>query len=308
MRKLFLLISLTACAVVNLAVFALPDEPEPEGSFADVGDGRAVHFVRHGAGTRNMVVFMHGLPGTWADFKPVAARLGHQNWVALDRPGFGDSTGGTQPLFDQAASIRKALAGIGVNDGNPATFVGHSYGGSLALAIAQRYPRMVKNMLLLAPGAGGVRADTMDKANARLIQITQLPVVEQVSDLLFSNMLLRGATELQESTAFSPGDVDPAHKRRTLTYTLKDSDLIALKDNLLSSEPDFDRMDAGIGKIRLPVTVVSGRSDALVDFAHARRLAADLPNGKLVALEGGHMLTYTHAPEVAARIREAVRR
>ncbi|MFY9488787.1 MAG: alpha/beta hydrolase, partial [Solirubrobacterales bacterium] len=308
MRKLILVIVLGALAFLNLAVFSLPNEPDSPGSFADVGDGRSLHFVRGGSGIENPIVFVHGLPGTWADFKPIARLLDGRNWIAFDRPGFGASAGGTQSLFDQAESIRRALDSMGIDERNPVTMVGHSYGGSLSLALAESHPKLVKNMVLLAPGAGGKRSDWMDKANARMIQVTHLPVVEQINDLLLSNIILRTATELQEPVAFSPHAVNAVHKRQTLEYTLKDSDLLAMKDNVVGGGGDFDRMDSGIKRVRQQVVVLHGRSDKLIDFKYAQRLVADLPNGTLVELRGGHMIPYTHAREAATRIRAAARR
>lgn len=305
LTSLWLGVVLVTLVVLNQFVFNLPDEPRPVGAFADVGSGIRMHYVER-QGKDPAIVLIHGLPGTYADFNQVVTRLPGRHTIAIDRPGYGDSTGGTQGMFAQAESIHKLLVQRGIKR---ATVVGHSYGGPLAFALANGHPADVGHIVTLAGATGGVRPDWMQKFNAGLIGLTHLPVVEQINELFVSNMLLRGTARLQVKTAFSPDKVDPVYKTRVLTYTLKDSDLLALRDNTNDADADLKRVDALLGQIRQPTVVIQGLGDNLVAPKHARVIAREVPRAKLVMLSAGHMIPYTRPAEVVKQIRavEALR-
>ena len=63
-------------------------------------------------------------------------------------------------------------------------------------------------------------------------------------------------------------------------------------------------------ELDLPVTIVAGAGDRMVDPAdQAERLHDALPGSRLVLIEGsGHMVHYTATDRVAAAIEEARRR
>lgn len=296
--------TLVVLAVLNLFVFDLPDEPRPAGEFAEVGEGVRMHYVEH-AGKGPAIVYLHGMPGTQADFKPVANLLDGRRWISIDRPGYGDSTGGTQTMWEQAESVHTLLDRRGVRG---ATVVGHSYGGPLAFALALRHPADVGHIVTLAAAAGGNELSAMDTVNALAAKATHVPVVEQVLDIFASNMLLRVLSGGQVKTAFEPDPVAPEYKRLLQEYTLKDSDLLALSQNTLDYEKDVARVDTRIGSVRQPVVVMQGRGDLLVKPQYARVIARELPRAKLVMLDSGHMIGYAHPREVVRQILAVERR
>jgi alpha-beta hydrolase superfamily lysophospholipase len=78
---------------------------------------------------------------------------------------------------DQIDLVRDLLTQLKLS---PAILVGHSFGGTLALGVARRYPQDVAKMVLVAPGAGGLRSKTMDMLNARYVRFSHLPVIRTV--------------------------------------------------------------------------------------------------------------------------------
>lgn len=302
--SIWLAIVAVALIVLNQFVFDLPDEPKPAGRFFDAGGGVRMHYVER-PGKDPAIVYLHGLPGTHHDFDLVAERLEGRHLVAIDRPGFGDSTGGTQDMFAQADSVHRLLASRGVTR---ATVVGHSYGGPLAFALAHEHPRDVGRIVTIAAAAGGNRLRGMQQFNRAMIGFLHLPVVEQVNELFVSNMLLRGTAELQVRSAFSPEEPVSPFKRNTLTYTLKDGDLEALRENAGDYNADITRVDGFLDEIRRPAVIVHGWGDKLVDPKRAGVIARAMPDAKLVMLQGGHMLGYTQPAEIAKQIRAVERR
>ena len=58
-----------------------------------------------------------------------------------------------------------------------------------------------------------------------------------------------------------------------------------------------------VERITAPVLVVHGTGDEAVPVAHARALAATVPNGQLLLLEGGrHTSLFTHLHEIRPRV------
>ncbi len=58
------------------------------------------------------------------------------------------------------------------------------------------------------------------------------------------------------------------------------------------------------GEIAVPVAILYGREDALLDpELHGRKTAADVRNGRVEIIEGGHMLPVTHVDATEAWLR-----
>jgi pimeloyl-ACP methyl ester carboxylesterase len=56
-----------------------------------------------------------------------------------------------------------------------------------------------------------------------------------------------------------------------------------------------------LGEVRVPTLVLHGTDDALIDVENARRMAAGIPGGDLVLLEGAGHLYHSEQPEEADR-------
>src|SRR5215207_8759 len=134
--RLLLLVVLALAAVVvvlNWTWGRLPDEPRMTGRIVRVGETTVRVLERPGTGPA--VVLLHGLPWTAADFDAITARLPGRRTIAFDRPGFGFSDGGYHDLDTQIETLANLLHMLGAR--RP-VLVGHSYGGTLALAYAAR--------------------------------------------------------------------------------------------------------------------------------------------------------------------------
>jgi pimeloyl-ACP methyl ester carboxylesterase len=91
-------------------------------------------------------VLIHGLPGTAEDWEDVTPLLAGHRTIAIDRPGFGYSSGGYLPFNRQLEAIHELLAKLDVT--RP-ILVGHSYGGTISLGLAERYPSDVSGLVLV---------------------------------------------------------------------------------------------------------------------------------------------------------------
>jgi pimeloyl-ACP methyl ester carboxylesterase len=288
----------TLVVILNWTWGRLPGEPERTGRLMRLG-GTTVRVVER-PGRGPAVVFLHGLPGTAQDFDAVAARLPGRRTVAFDRPGFGFSDGGYHPLAQQLATIRRLIVSL---DLGRVVLVGHSYGGTLALAYAEQRPQDVRGLVLVDAAAAGQHSDGLRRAQSHLVQVLSWPVVQPLADVTFSQ-LLRSATARQtEAAAFDPDGVDAGHRRRVLGLNMRHDDLDAFAGEQLHADAAIADVDRGLARIEAPAIVVHGEDDRFVEVAHGRRLAALVPHARLVIVSGGHMAPYVHPGVVAAAVR-----
>src|SRR5580700_8854791 len=103
----FLLALFVAVVALNWTYGRLPPEPRPTGSFVQIGSLRIHYIERPGTGTA--VVLLHGLPGTAKDWEDVTPLLAGHRTIAIDRPGFGYSSGGYVPFARQLEVIDALL-------------------------------------------------------------------------------------------------------------------------------------------------------------------------------------------------------
>ncbi|MGB2711111.1 MAG: alpha/beta hydrolase [Conexibacter sp.] len=293
------LLALAAIVVLlNWTWGRLPDEPAATGRFAEV-DGTKIRYVEHG-GVGAPVVLIHGLPGTAADFDRVAALLPARRTIALDRPGFGFSDGGYHAFDRQLRLLHELLDQLGAR--RP-VLIGHSYGGTIALGYAERYPQDVRGLVLVDAAAGGMHSNAVERAQSRMVQFLSWPVVQPIADITFSGALRKASAKAGDERAFDPDPVDPVHEQRLLAFNMQHEDLDALAGEQLHADDVVARVDDGLAALDVPAVVIQGEGDKLVEPEHGRRLAAALPHARLVMVPGGHMAPYVHPDVVASAVR-----
>lgn len=298
-RALLFVLGALAIVVValNWTYGRLPSEPAPAGSFVQIGKYR-VHYIEHpGAGTP--VVLIHGLPGTAQDWEDVTPLLAGRRTIAIDRPGFGYSSGGYVPFSRQLEIIDALLQRLHVV--RP-ILVGHSYGGTISLGFAERYPSDVRGLVLVDAAAAGQHLGALARAQAHLVKFLQLPVIRQVANATFGQLLITVSVNQAEAEAFHPLPVVVAHHRRVLSINMTHGNLLAWAGESLAANGVIAQIDRRLGSIHVPAIVVQGDGDELVAPAHGRRLAASLPDARLVMVRGGHMQPYDHPAAIAAAV------
>jgi pimeloyl-ACP methyl ester carboxylesterase len=300
-RRLLLIVLAVLVAtvvVLNWTYGRLPAEPKPTGSFVGVGDLR-IHYLEHpGSGTP--VVLIHGLPGTAEDWEDVTPLLAGHRTIAIDRPGFGYSTGGYVPFDRQLQALHELLVQLHVQ--RP-ILVGHSYGGTISLGFAERYPGEVRGLVLVDAAAAGQHGGEFERAQAHLVKFMQLPVIRQVANATFGQLLTTVSVNQREDEAFHPQPVVPAHHQRVLAINMTSGNLQAWAGEMLAANGVVAQIDKGLASIATPAVVIQGNADELVKPIRGRRLAATLPHARLVMLYGGHMQPYTHPAVIATAVR-----
>jgi pimeloyl-ACP methyl ester carboxylesterase len=227
-----------------------------------------------------------------------------QRVTVIDRPGHARSrrTRFGTPR-EQADQIAEGLAQVGVTR---ATVAAHSYGCLVALALAERHPDLIAELVLVAPLAF---------PEPRLIEHSILaPRSMPVLGPLFSRFaeftqLDRPMVDLLHHVMFAPAPV-PAAWRATYPYRsiLSAHTMVAEAEDSASMLPMSPTGTLDMGKINVPTQVLTGTADRVVeDERQAKALARLLPHGMLVEVEGaGHMLHHTHPELVIRALAEAL--
>lgn len=247
------------------------------------------------------MVLLHGQPGTSADWSEVLDRLtGSFRVLAPDRPGYG-RTGGSAGDFDaNAAAVVSHLDAAGVPE---ALLVGHSWGGGVALRVAQIAPARVAG-LVLAASVGAAAPTGLDRALAirpvgELVAAAALGGAARALAVgavrrRLRDRLPRARSQALEALVYpqrsGPGDLGAPRTPVWRSFAVEQRALVARTDGLLDALADLD----------CPVDVVTGSTDRVVTPAESTRLAAAIPGAKLVVVPGvGHLLPHD-APDALA--------
>lgn len=279
------------------------DHP-PRGVFVQI-DGRHVHAIVRGQGPD--LVLIHGASGNLHEFDELAERLApHFRTFALDRPGLGHSDGldlADNGVVAQARHLSRAAWALGAR--NPLV-LGHSYGGSVAMAWALEGDLDLTGLMLLSaptmPWDG--RLDLWYRLARTDFGINHaIPAVAGLVPEVWLRRMVDAvfAPEPAPKGYFAAKAIPLAIRRETLRQNT--SQINRLLPDILDQQQQHRHLG-------LPVEILHGTEDRVVPIqVHARQLAPRLPGARLTELPGaGHMPHLTRADQVeAALLRLAAR-
>lgn len=285
-------------AIWSLVIAGKIDKALPaQGQWVEVNGGR-IHYLAMGPDGAQPIVMIHGILAQLRHFSyALAERMAKDHRVILiDRPGWGHSTlSGKRPgIPAQADMIAEALTKLGIEK---PVVVGHSMGGAVSLALALRHPELPKSLALIAPFTQPVE-QVVDTFRSLMVPARLRPIIGWTLSI---PMGIRTGPQ-KSAQVFSPEPV-PAD------FGVRGGGLLALKPasfqsgafELSVANPEMQAQAPRYGEIKLPVAILYGRGDYLLDPAlHGEKTAAAIPNAKLELVEGGHMLPITN-PELTER-------
>lgn len=235
--------------------------------------------VRMWPGHGRALVLLHGLLDESEGWMQLA-RDTHRPCYAIDLPGFGGSSLPTRPRISAyAEAVCEGIEELGLAE---VTLVGHSLGGAVATAVAERCDAVTALALCAPAGYGPIG----------LAEALTLPGVKQIAELTLPLALVNPLTVTAAYTTFV------AHRR------LPSRDLmLRLARRAFQSGPGVSAAvqaisAAGRSERRFsvrridfdgPVAVLWGEHDALVDPSHASALQRAIPHAHIEVWAGmGH--------------------
>jgi pimeloyl-ACP methyl ester carboxylesterase len=235
--------------------------------------------VRSWAGKGAPLVLLHGLLDDSMGWAALAERT-ERPCLAIDLPGFGGSDCPTRPRISAyAEAVCEGLEQLNLDS---CTLVGHSLGGAVATAVAERTP-IVDALALIAPAGYG---------HIRISELMSLPGIADLAERALPLALINPLTATAGYTTFV------AHRR------LPSRDLLdRLRRRAFHSGPGVRAATEAIAAAGRsprafhrraiafdgPVAALWGEKDALVPVGHAEALRRSLPHAHVEVWRGmGH--------------------
>jgi pimeloyl-ACP methyl ester carboxylesterase len=243
----------------------------------------------------DVVVLLHGLLSDHTGLLDLAADLHGVTIVIPDLPGFGRSAPlrGPHSMDGYASALEELRQHLGLAR---FTLLGHSLGGSIALAYAGRYPTALDALCLLNPV---FMPDTRTARLGKLYYDRCARLPRPLDRLLLTSRL---AVYLSDRAVFTTKD--RAIRRRTLRQdyaTARMATIRAVRESYLSIfDTPFDRYAAAVTARTLLVT---GEHD----WMSTPRLLSRLPWGNAdsthveIVADAGHLIP-AEQPKLAARL------
>jgi pimeloyl-ACP methyl ester carboxylesterase len=297
-------VALAGSAIFNLNRARVAEKANPPRGQLTRVDGVDVHHVDSGT-SGPAVVLLHGNGTSLEDWFAcgIFQELSKTNRVvAFDRPGFGYSSrprGRSWSPAQQADVLALALMSIGAAD---ATVIGHSFGTLVSIELALRHPKLVQTLVLISgyyyPSA---RLDVLAAS------IPAIPILGDVERFTVAPLFGAALRPMAERKIFAPAAVASSWSKFPFELTLRPSQIRAEAADAALMVPSAAMMAPHYRELTIPVHIVSGEGDRIVDHAsQSGRLASEL-SAELTTLRGvGHMAHHTAIDRVLHAIRHAL--
>jgi abhydrolase domain-containing protein 6 len=257
-----------------------------------IGD-HTIRYLRGGKANAPIAVFVHGLGAdkdNWT--RMVRTFTDDLDIIALDLPGFGESTRLPDASYDIASQVDRLDAFIRALAIEKHHLAGNSMGGWISGAYAARFPERVLSVAFLANA--GVTPPTESEVRKRM-RAGENPLApktregyEQLMDLLFVERPV------------APGPVLDWFANRAI----ENADHTAKVWRDIQAHPL--PLEAELAKLaKVPVLVLWGDTDKILDPSSVEVMRAGLPHAKVIVMpRTGHVPMIERPKEVARHYRE----
>ena len=292
--------ALAVSALVNrrLARNAEKDNP-PAGQFLEV-NGVRLHYVERGSGAP--LVLLHGNGSMIQDFESSGLiDLASKNYrvIVFDRPGFGHSDRPRNVVWTPAAQaelINSALQRLGVSH---AIVLGHSWGASVAVALALKYPKLVQGLVL----ASGYYYATL-RPDVVAVSAPAVPLAGDVLGHTIAPIVSRIIWPLLMTKIFGPRAVPKKFEGFPKEMAFRPSQIRASAAESALMIPGALDLQDQYASLKMPVSIIAGEEDRLIDTdTQSHRLHGNITQSKFHHVSGaGHMVHQTATGSVMAAI------
>ncbi len=294
-------LGISAFVNIKRAKTAENDNP-PMGRFIEV-DGVRLHVFEMGQG--EPLVLLHGNGSMIEDFVSsglVKMASSRYRVIVFDRPGYGHSSRPRNRIWTDAAQadlIQKALTHMGVFR---ATVLGHSWGCSVAVALALNHPEMVSSLIL----ASGYYFPSL-RADVTTASGPAIPILGDVIRYTLSPLIARVIWPLLKRKIFGPAPVPAKFDGFPKEMAFRPSQIRASAAETALMVPDAFARYQHYDELSMPIVIIAGEDDRLVDIdEQSARLHAELPRSTFHRISNtGHMVHHTATKIVMAAIDEA---
>ena len=245
------------------------DGPTPSYFFGIAGSGVGRYRDERPLGPEKAtVLLLHGWAGTaelnWSHVYAPLLAAGYRV-LAPDLPGHGRGARDVLFTIDGVADATARL--VKYSGAEKVVVAGHSMGGSIALALAERHPGQVRGLVLMATQVSwpGIPPDLLLSVAGRLGTVAARP------------LLRWGARSILSGDAGRDGWIHDELRQTSVAHLAQA--LIAMRG--FDAEP-------WLAQLRIPVVVLVTTRDAVVAPTRQRQLAAAIPGARVMEVEIDH--------------------
>ncbi len=260
---------------------------------SEPGRGLRIHHARTRAGRISVaeagsgpaVVLIHGLGATKASFLPTVAALARSHrTIAVDLPGFGDSSKPIGAAYDAAFFADAMLALLDALELERASFVGNSMGGRVAIEAGLRFPDRLGRLVLLAPSLAWLRP----RPWAHLLRFvpTELGLIQPAPRAVVERIVRRVVPD--SADRWTAAGIDE-FLRSYLTPRGRAAFYAAARNIYLEDPHGAEGFWTRLGGLAVPSLFVWGRRDTLVPIAFEPHVRDTLPAAEHLELDCGHV-------------------
>jgi pimeloyl-ACP methyl ester carboxylesterase len=246
-------------------------------------DGRKLNYVELGDKSKPVLLFVHGIMGTWRNWVfnllPFADRY---RVIALDLPGFGlsEMPAGEFSIENYAGTIKTFLGELGINK---VTLIGNSMGGQVGTIFAKKFPELLTKLVLVDPAGFSTSTARVRKLApyAKFLE-PLLKIGPGLRKVIASNRTLAGI--FTKIVLWRPRQVSSELILVLLAGIGKPGFLPAL--HTISHTP----VDEFPGEVTPETVIIWGRNDSLIPKRDAFNFARMIPQAKLELMDDvGHI-------------------
>jgi pimeloyl-ACP methyl ester carboxylesterase len=295
MRRLIgtgVLVALLAVNTIATDLETKPAEKRRGGKIVELSGGD-LHYRDEGDRDDPVVVLLHGFSASerwWDRVAPDLVRRGLRV-IRFDLLGHGGSEkprDGYAP-DEQARRVADALERLRVRR---ATIVGHSMGGTVASALVEERPRLVRRVAVLGTSPRDGFAELPFSG-----RLATWPVVGELVRRFAPDQVIAAGMD----AAFADGvDVPDAFVDDLDGMTFSAYDKSTTEANeFIEEQPNSERIE----RSGVPLLVIFGTADEIVDPKAADAWAKDVPRARVVKLRGvGHSPLWERSREVVKEL------
>ena len=252
----------------------------------------------------NLVVLIHGFGASTFSWLPVEDKFSPcDDVIAYDRPAFGLterklSWDGLNPysMAAQQSILTELIAKFA--NGRPTILVGHSAGGVIASQFALDNPDQVSKLVLEAP------AILNSTPGADSSWFTYIPQLNHIGPLIVSSIASSGMDLLNESYHDTSKLTDDIIAGYRVPLTIQNWEFAFWE---FSRADRLNNVASRLTEFKMPVLIVTGDDDRVVETALSRELATKMPSAEFVVISNsGHLPHEETTEEFMSAVRKFI--
>lgn len=255
----------------------------PEAKYVDIGNDLKIHYHDQGEGTP--VIFVHGSgPGAsgWSNFKgnyPAMVEAGYRTLVP-DLPGYGYSSKPEDAQYTldfMVAALEGFVEALQLKD---CILIGNSMGGAVCIRFSVNNPKLVKKLVLMAPGGLEKREVYME--------------MEGIQTMMRSFFSKKGLSREGMRKTFNLQLFDPKH----ITDEIIEErfQIAETQPKTVISTMKIPNQTEALKEISCPILGFWGMDDKFCPSSGAMTVARECSNTRMILLtECGHWVMVEHA-------------